>query len=107
MHLKNKLLTPALCAAVLVTVAACGESISPRQATKQVPQFTPTILDGAHGGNKSVFFLPPMVSNPSGQPGFGDPVAAGLPVSFRIDQLASTGCVAQTTKVFNASDVTF
>ncbi|HKW47036.1 MAG TPA: hypothetical protein VJN70_06310, partial [Gemmatimonadaceae bacterium] len=74
---------------------------------KQVPHFTPTILDGAHGGNKSVFFLPPMVSNPTGQPGFGDPVAAGLPVSFHIDQLASTGCSAQPTKVFATSDVTF
>lgn len=107
MHLQNKLLTRALGAAVLIAVAACGDNVSPRQATKQVPHFTPTILDGAHGGNKAVFFLPPMVSNPTGQPGFGDPVAAGLPVSFRIDQLASTGCVAQLTKLFNTSDVTF
>ncbi|MFL5614509.1 MAG: hypothetical protein ACJ796_12685 [Gemmatimonadaceae bacterium] len=93
--------------AVLIAVAACGDSISPRQATKQIPHFTPTILDGAHGGNKSVFFLPPMVSNPNGQPGYGDPVAPGMPVSFRIDQLASTGCAAQLTKLFSTADVAF
>ena len=107
MYVKNKILTRALCVAVLIGVAACGDSTSPRQATKQVPHFNPTILDGAHGGNKSVFFLPPMVSNPTGQPGFGDPVAAGLPVSFQIDQLASSGCAAQSTKTFATADVTF
>ena len=108
MHVKNQFLTRALSAAVLVAVAAaCSESISPRQSTKQVPTFTPAIMDGAHGGNKAVFFLPPMVSNPNGQPGFGDPVAAGLPVSFRIDQLASSGCSAQLTRLFSVADVTF
>jgi len=47
------------------------------------------------------------VSNPQGQPGYGDPVAAGLPVSFQIDQLASTVCSAQATKTFTTADVTF
>jgi hypothetical protein len=107
MLLNRKLSTRALWAVVLAATAACGDSISPRRTALQVPHLTPTILDGAHGGNKSVFFLPPMVSNPNGQPGFGDPVAAGLPVSFRIDQLGNNGCAAQLTKVFSTSDVTF
>ncbi|HEY2855055.1 MAG TPA: hypothetical protein VGJ18_19520 [Gemmatimonadaceae bacterium] len=107
MHLNSKLLTRAVCAAVLVATAACGDNISPRRAALQPAHFTPTILDGAHGGNQSVFFLPPMVSNPQGQPGYGDPVAAGLPVSFKINQLLSTGCAAQLTKVFTTADVTF
>lgn len=107
MHLNSKHLTRALCAAVLVGTAACGDNIAPRRAALQPPHFTPTILDGAHGGNQSVFFLPPMVSNPQGQPGYGDPVAAGLPVSFKIEQLALAGCSAGLTKVFTTSDVTF
>ena len=40
-------------------------------------------------------------------PGYGDPVAPDLPVSFRIDQLASTGCAAQLTKLFSTADVAF
>jgi hypothetical protein len=107
MHLNSKLLTRAVCAAVLVATAACGDNIAPRQLAKQVPHFSPTILDGAHGGNRSVFFLPPMVSNPQGQPGYGDPVAAGVPVSFKIEQLPLAGCTAGLTKVFTTSDVTF
>lgn len=107
MHLNNKLFNRALCGAVLVATAACGDNISPRKAVKEVPKITPTILDGAHGGNQSVFFLPPMVSNPNGQPGFGDPVAPGLPVSFRIDQLPVAGCAAGLAKLFATTDVTF
>lgn len=107
MHVNSKLLTRALCAAALAATAACGDNIAPRKTALQPPRFTPTILDGAHGGNKSVFFLPPMVSNPNGQPGFGAPVAAGLPVSFKIDQLPLAGCSAGVAKLFPTTAVTF
>jgi len=29
--------------------------------------------DGANGGNKDVWLLPPLVPNPSGKSGYGDP----------------------------------
>jgi hypothetical protein len=53
-----------------------------------------SISDGAHnGGNTDVFFLPPMVSNPSSAPGYGDPFDPGLAsaVSFRISDRGPTG----------------
>lgn len=107
MHLNSKLLMRAFGAAALIATAACGDNVAPRKAVKEVPKITPTILDGAHGGNQSVFFLPPMVSNPNGQPGFGDPVAAGLPVSFRIDQLPNSQCAPGLAKLFATTDVAF
>jgi len=111
MYVNQKLLTRAVCLAVLAAVAACGYNVSPvPKGAPPTPQFSPTILDGAHGGNKSVFFLPPMVSNPTGQPGFGDPVQAGLPVSFKIERLSQPsiqGCTSQVTKAFSTTDVTF
>jgi hypothetical protein len=108
MCLNRQLLTRALAFAALVAIGACQDSIAPIR-TVQPPQFSPTIFDGAHGGNKAVFFLPPMVSNPNGQPGFGDPVKSGLPVSFKIERLpdATLGCTSEVTKVFSTSDVQF
>jgi len=52
-----------------------------------------TISDGAHAGNPNVFFLPPMVANPVGKPGYGDAFASGLAVEIRVLELASGGVV--------------
>jgi hypothetical protein len=67
-----------------LAAAACSDSVSPRQV--KVPlRPAQTISDGAHhGGNDDVFFLPPMVSNPNGAPGYGDPFAPNLPVIIRV-----------------------
>jgi hypothetical protein len=46
------------------------------------------ISDGAHGGNDDVWFLPPMVASPVGQPGYGDAFAAGLPVTIKVVDLS-------------------
>ena len=110
MYLHDKLLTRLLAIAAVMAVGACRDSVAPIAPIHPPPQFSPTILDGAHSGNKAVFFLPPMVSNPNGQPGFGDPVKAGLPVSFKIERLpdvSKQGCTSEVTKVFPTSAVQF
>ena len=72
--------------AVLATAAACRDTVAPR--TLKVPDPTSIIVDGAHnGGNDDVFFLPPLVGDPSGAPGFGDPEQLGLPVEIQINCL--------------------
>src|ERR1041384_7370379 len=66
---------------------------APGAARTIVPRdMSATISDGAHNnGNDDVFFLPPLVSNPNKQPGYGDAFAPGLPVSFRIRNMSVTG----------------
>lgn len=67
-----------------VAAAACNDSVSPRQVKAPI-QPAKTISDGAHsGGNDDVFFLPPMVSNPNGAAGYGDPFAPNLPVTIKV-----------------------
>ena len=50
-------------------VMACNDARQPGSPTAP-DNPSGIILDGAHGGNKDFFFLPPMVSNPSGNPNF-------------------------------------
>ena len=54
----------------LLALAACsgGDSTQPTASLRGSPSFV--IADGAHGGNADFFFLPPMVANPSGKPGY-------------------------------------
>jgi len=67
----------------LAAAAACNDSVAPRQL--KAPNPSAIIVDGAHnGGNDDVFFLPPLVDNPSGKPGFGDPEDLNLPVDIKI-----------------------
>jgi hypothetical protein len=58
------------------------------------------ISDGAHGGNDDIWFLPPMVTSPVGQPGYGDPFAPGLPVVIKVLDVSQnkvlTGVTATT-----------
>ena len=54
--------------AILVTMA-CQDMRQPTEP-KQVQDPSKLISDGAHGGNKDFFFLPPMVSDPSNDPNF-------------------------------------
>jgi hypothetical protein len=68
---------------VLVAAIACRDTVSPREM--RVPASSKQISDGAHGGpNDDVFFLPPMVGNPSGAPGYGDPFQPNLPVMITV-----------------------
>src|SRR5947209_537128 len=69
---------------VLAFAGACRDAVSPPAMT--VPtDGSKLIVDGAHGGgNQNVFFLPPMVASPVGQPGYGDPFQQGLPVEIKL-----------------------
>jgi hypothetical protein len=85
-------LTP-LAMLVLVAGLGCRDAVQP---VLKHPALSPNaeISDGAHGidRNDDVFFLPPMVSNPTGSPGYGDPFQPGLPVTIRICVKSTTGC---------------
>src|SRR3954468_22404176 len=62
---------------------ACRDTVAPRELIPPDP--AAIIVDGAHNsGNDDVFFLPPLVDNPSGVAGFGDPEQLGLPVNIKI-----------------------
>ncbi len=54
----------------LLALAGCrgGDSTQPNASLRGSPSFV--IADGAHGGNADFFFLPPMVADPSGKPGY-------------------------------------
>jgi hypothetical protein len=68
---------------VCATAAACNDSVAPRQFKTPAP--SNIIVDGAHnGGNDDVFFLPPLVADPSGAQGYGDPFQSGLPVEIKL-----------------------
>jgi hypothetical protein len=74
-------------------VAACRDAVAPRALTPPDP--AAVIVDGAHNsGNDDVFFLPPLVDNPSSAPGFGDPEQLGLPVNIKINCLSHTATSA-------------
>lgn len=110
MSLYRNPLTRCLGVAALVALGACQDGLAPAATSPRATSFSPAILDGAHGGNQSVFFLPPMVSNPTGQPGFGDAVQTGLPVAFRVERLFRAGypnCTAGVEKEFPTSAVQF
>jgi len=102
MTLSTRMYRPHLLLLAIVAAAACSDRTSPTQPPHLSPQQPgKDISDGAHIasdgklGNADVFFLPPMVSNPSKAAGYGDPFQPGLPVSFRItDQ--NTSAVIRT-----------
>jgi hypothetical protein len=87
---------PLLWAAALA-VTACTDRRSVTDPRNLVPQQPgKEIVDGNHGGgNTDVFFLPPVVGNPSKATGYGDPFQPGLVVSFVITDL-STNAVVKT-----------
>ena len=61
---------PLLSVFALVVFAGCsgGDSTEPNSPAAVSPAFV--ISDGVRGGNVDFFFLPPMVANPSGKPGY-------------------------------------
>lgn len=82
----------------LLLLAASGVTACSDRNTTDPRRLLPTqpgkeIVDGNHGGNTDVFFLPPIVGNPSKAPGYGDPFQPGLPVSFVITDLQTNGVV--------------
>ena len=73
-------------------VSACSDRMTdPRQLRPQ--QAGKEIVDGNHGGNTDVFFLPPVVSNPNKAPGYGDPFQPGLPLSFIVTDQSTNAVV--------------
>jgi len=71
---------------------SCGERATPTDPRVLSPGgVSRAISDGAHGGNDDVWFLPPMVSNPVGKPGYGGPFAPGLPVEIRVRDMTTSG----------------
>ncbi len=59
-----------LLALVAVVFIGCQDGTSPTEGGFETANFV--IFDGAHGGNADVFFLPPLVPDPSGDGEFGD-----------------------------------
>ena len=57
-------------ALVAVVFTACQDGSSPTQTVFETA--SSAINDGSQSGNVDVFFLPPLVENPSGDPNFGD-----------------------------------
>ena len=86
----------------VLVLAACHDAAAPKVLTPPDP--SKLIVDGAHNnGNDDVFFLPPLVADPTGQPGFGDAVQPGLPVTIKIacwqtaqPPYAPSACTPQT-----------
>src|SRR5580765_4974876 len=90
-----------------LSVTACSDRnriTDPRNLVPQQPG--KEIVDGNHGGNTDVFFLPPIVGNPSKATGYGDPFQPGLPVSFVITDQNTNGVVKTITPPNVAVDLT-
>ncbi|HJP61266.1 MAG TPA: hypothetical protein VJ865_14760, partial [Gemmatimonadaceae bacterium] len=97
MSLLTRRHVPLLLLSVVLGGVSCsdGRSVTdPRNLVSQQPG--KEIVDGNHGGgNTDVFFLPPIVGNPSKATGYGDPFQPGLVVSFVVSDL-STSAVVKT-----------
>ena len=83
---------------VIAAAAFAALSCTDRSATTGPKVIAPgsasrNISDGAHGGNDDVWFLPPMVASPVGQPGYGDPFAPGLPVVIKVVDVSQSNKV--------------
>ena len=92
--------------------AGCGDgATSPPGTPARPPAFA--ISDGAHGGgNPGFFFLPPLVSDPSGNPEFGDVAPASVSPVVRICRLASDPTLgpavcAEEVVSFSGSQISF
>ena len=83
-------------ALVALLIMACSDRIQSTAPARgsTIPGASRTISDGAHGGNANVFFLPPMVANPTKATGYGNPFQAGLNVSINVRDLFTNGYVA-------------
>jgi hypothetical protein len=89
---RRKILSGFLIAGAALAALSCGErsATGPRNIAPGDP--ARSISDGAQpGGNTDVWFLPPMVPNPSGKPGYGDPFAPNLPVQIRVRDMTAAG----------------
>ena len=64
--MKARFLTISL---LVLVAAACRDANQPTRISG-LPDPSKIISDGAHGGNKDFFFLPPLVSDPSRDPNF-------------------------------------
>ena len=81
-----------------IAFAFAALSCTDRSTTTGPKVITPgsasrAISDGAHGGNDDIWFLPPMVASPVGQPGYGDPFAPGLPVVIKVVDVSQSNKV--------------
>jgi hypothetical protein len=87
------------CLTILATgglLVACGEPVSPPGTPARPP--ATSIHDGAHGGgNPGFFFLPPLVSNPSGNSEYRDAAFAVVSPVVRICKLAADPSLGPTT----------
>src|SRR5690349_1945527 len=96
MNLLTRRYLPLLLLSAVFGVTACSDRsvTDPRNLVPQQPG--KEIIDGNHGGgNTDVFFLPPIVGNPSKATGYGDPFQPGLVVAFIVTDL-STNAVVKT-----------
>lgn len=92
--------------------AGCGDgATSPPGTPARPPAFA--ISDGAHGGgNPGFFFLPPLVSDPSGNAEFGDAPPAAVSPVVRVCRLASDptlgpAACAEEIVSFSGSQISF
>lgn len=86
--------TAVLAGAVLIAGVSCGGDRMPTGPRLTPPSSSATLWDGSQtGGNPNVFFLPPLVRDPSGLPTYGkNPFQSGLPVQIEVACLtAPTG----------------
>lgn len=88
--------------AAMTAAVGCRDRIEPTGPTRTWSmRSSATISDGAHNqGNDDVFFLPPMVPNPSGAAGYGDPFQPGLPVSIKICVVPSADPCTSHVQIF-------
>lgn len=92
--------------------AGCGDGATSPPGTPARPPAL-AISDGAHGGgNPGFFFLPPVVSDPSGNPEFGDSPRASVSPVVRVCRLGSDPTVgpavcAEEVVSFSGAQVSF
>ena len=69
---------------------SCSDRSTPTSPRSLKPDASSkTIFDGAHNGNQDVWFLPPMVPNPVGKPGYGNAFDPGLSVAIKIKDVTT------------------
>lgn len=78
--------TALLAGAALIAGVSCSGDRMPTGPRLTPPAGNATLWDGSQvGGNPNVFFLPPLVPDPSGLPTYGkNPFQSGLPVQIEV-----------------------
>lgn len=101
MSLLTRRRLPLLLLSLVLGAVSCSDQRSVTDPRNLVPpQAGKEIVDGNHGGgNTDVFFLPPIVGNPSKATGYGDPFQPGLVVSFVVTDLTTNGVVKTFSNV--------